>query len=241
VGGGDSGPRGQFGLGTEVVFAGFLRGDVWYFGISFVSDITIFPREMKGLDERFPPLRERIAHWSTERLVVESKRSLRAEVIPGWTIGRNRLLVREAVTRGDLTVGMFEDLLSRGVGNGLTLGNVIVPDIIEAAIEKHVVGRFATVINQYLERLPQRNKGLEEADVILRALSAEEDIDLESQAIHVLLFKNRLAISGSLEYLRLRGRTLQARDAVAALDLDEWLQRRDAVLAAINRRIRDQP
>jgi hypothetical protein len=239
VGAGQSGSRGQFLFGPEVVFSGFLRGDTGYIGISFVSLTPPFPFDMKCVEERFPPLRERFPHWSTEQLVAETMRPQRAEVLPDGITLRNRLLVNEAIARDDLTTTMFQDLLSRGVGNGATLGNALMPEVVRIAIEKHRVARFATALRQYLDRRPERTTTPSEADIILHALSNVAEIDLEDQAIRCL--EDRTAVSGGLRYLQLRGRTQRARDAVVSLDTPDWAKQRETALAAINDRIRNQP
>ena len=239
VGLGMSGSRGQFLIGPEVIFSGFLRGETAYLGISFVSSAFAFPGDLKLFDERFPPLRERVSNWTTEKLIVETRRIPRASVLPGGAIGRNRVLVHEAIKRDDLTIDMCQDLLTRGVGNGLTMGNFIIPELIRAAIEERRVRRFAPAIFEYLNSRFTRGARFGEADVILLGLVSENDIDLEEQAARYL--ESKVAVQGSLKYLQERGRTERARNAVASLDLDEWAQQRKTALAAINRRIGRKP
>jgi hypothetical protein len=238
IGDGESGSRGQFILGPEVVFSGFADGKKAYFGVSLVSYFDVFPPDMKLINERFPPLRQRIKHWTTEKLVAETKRSVRSAVLPDGTTQRNQLLVGEAVARDDLTVTMFEDLLTRGVGNNASIGHYIVPKVIRVAMEKARLGKFAAAIGPYLDRLPHPHGAWSEADAILNALSEQTDLDLEGQAIRLL--EKRVSISGSLKYLQSHGRTVRALDAVASLDLDEFAEQRKAVLIAINARITTQ-
>jgi hypothetical protein len=69
----------QFAVGVEVTFSGFISGKAGYLGVSFVSHSGAFPTGMKGIDERFPPLLERVPHWATARLIAEIGHSSRAK------------------------------------------------------------------------------------------------------------------------------------------------------------------
>jgi len=223
----------QFELGPQVTFAGFISGNMGYLGISFMSRSVEFPSELKGIDERFPPLRERVQYWTTAKLIAQSH--------PARSRGyqRDAVLVHELVKREDLTVPAFQDLLSRGVGNWSSMANDVLPEPVRAAIEAHRVGKFAEAIYLYMDHHPPSPAISYQTDRILSALSSEPEIDLEERAIQYL--GNRTAVRGSLEYLQIRGKTSQARDAVASFDPDgQWGMERIAVLAAIDGRIHDR-
>jgi hypothetical protein len=231
----------QFDVGVEVTFSGFISGKVGYLGVSFVSHSGAFPNEMKGIDERFPPLLERVPHWTTARLIAEIGHSRRHKSLFGMYIGiylRDRVLVHELVKREDLTVAAFEDLLVRGIGNGPSYGNVV-PEPIRAAIEAHRVGKFAETIDRYMDRHPPLPDGYLATDNILLALTSDREIDLEERAIHYL--ESGVAIGSSLKYLEIRGQTEKAREAAASVNANgQWKLERKAALAAIDARISER-
>jgi hypothetical protein len=229
---GESLSPGQFLFGPEVSYSGFFSGQSGYLGISFVSSYVKFRGDRKRIDERIPPLSQRVPQWTTSQLLAQIGHSRRARFLPIEDGPRDAVLIQELLKRDDLTLSAFEDLLPRGVKH---IPYMAVPTSIQAAIDAHRVGKFAEAIRRYLQDQARIRHPFNRADSLLTALGAEPEINLEEDAIRFL--QDGVAIGGSLRYLQLRGRTAKARDAVASLTTAEWASARAAALASIDQRI----
>jgi hypothetical protein len=121
-------PR-QFVFPTDLTIAGDTESTGTWFSVTLSADATSveFLDHMKGIPERFPPLESRIPRWSTARLLVAMK-----EPDPWPDMPRISILLHEAVSRDDLSMADFRDLVDRCVAAYCSKGERVPGAIIEA-------------------------------------------------------------------------------------------------------------
>jgi len=156
-------------IGPQVTFSGLVTGGTGYLGISFLSGSQGFAPWMKEVDERFPPLADRIPQWTTAKLASEVGNSRRAGFLLFGQFKRDGILVHALLTRADLTMPVFRDLLNRRAGNRPSMAGEVLPEMIRAAIETKRADEFAEAICEYLTTT---HPGSHHQSVILSALKS---------------------------------------------------------------------
>lgn len=108
--------------------------------------------ELKGVKERFPPLRTRLRDKPISNLLSEIGARLEREPQAG-TAERDRVIIDELLEREDFTVQEFTELLLCDVGTLYSGMNR--PYIIWAAIRRGKVDKFDSVVREYAQWYPR--------------------------------------------------------------------------------------
>jgi hypothetical protein len=117
---------------------------------------------MKGIAERFPPLKSRVPNWSADQLLVASRS--RTTVSDS---ARGRILLQEIIARQNLSRADFRDLVDRRVG--WAQGDSLPPVILESVSSPSGL-RFLADIQEYFQYLSDPLKEGPE-DSLLRTLN----------------------------------------------------------------------
>ena len=118
---------------------------------------------MTFIAERFPPLRTRIPKWTTAELLAAIGHGGRAETGRRKAYQRSRILLDELVSRDDLSLAEFRQLVDSGAGSDEPMA-MFPPGAIRAATQAKSVGRFIPEIISYFERSDARRHTAAEAE-----------------------------------------------------------------------------
>jgi hypothetical protein len=194
-------------------------------------------RGTRRIAERFPPLRERIVHWSMERLLSEYGRPLMvAPLVPSPE--RDRVILTELLKR-DLAAYQLRQLLDRAPLVNDIPGHHFLSDegamVVELVVAAGKSKQFERIIRDEITRVSRNHTY--ELEGMLSAMRRAADVDVSDLAVECTGPRGDLS-SSALRYLEARGRTLAVYRALQNKPVPAALaEAKERALAAIRARL----
>jgi hypothetical protein len=213
----------------------YRRGDRVWISIEVGKEWLGYPSGMYEVAERFPPLEERVADWSLNRLLLEYGRPLVNDIMIG-TLERDGILVRELIRR-DVDPAVLQKLLDR---QPLNVPNAVAQLQELATVTSVLVNQgkskpYEPVLREAITRATRSPNEIL-ANMLAR-LQTARDVDVSDLALECV-GKFRYGSDGGLSYLEVRGHTVEIYLALQAKVVPQPYEADKArALAAIQKRL----
>jgi len=190
-------------------FEALARGDRGYIGVTISKRAIVhgadanFPFDSMFVNERFPPLRERIPGWSREVLLEQLGQGSSRDNQGEYPLRRDAIILEELLSRGPVSDAEVQRILIGGSDRGEALSGAITDSRLSAFLEalesRNELAAYAASIGSALLAGPVQASVKETAMVHVVAAMGKHGIDFSREALSFL--ERGQYTSSSLFYL----------------------------------------